>query len=128
MAKEKKVEEVKEEPKVIHEEEKPLVQSELEFICRMCLKLQGKPGSRSSDCIMKNSVGLLCSSMQKLSDKLTRLETVNDRHDKYLKAFNVQVYYTKEEIHELYLKVILSKETSEEEFSDYLRNAGFIIV
>ena len=66
--------------------------------------------------------------MQRLTNKITQLETVNDRHDKYLKAFNVQVYYTKEEIHELYLKVTAKKDTSEEEFSDYLRNAGFIIV
>ena len=128
MAKEKKPEEVKEEQKPVQEEEKSIVQEELDFVCRMCLKLQGKPGARSSDCIMKNSTGLLCPSMQRLSNKITKLETLNDRHDKYLKAFNVQVYYTKEEIHELYLNVIARKDTSEEEFSDYLRNAGFIIV
>ena len=128
MAKEiKKPEEVNEEKKPV-QEEKPLVHPDLEFVCRMCLSLQGKPGARSSDCIRKNSTGILCSNMQKLSDKLTALETVNELHDKYLKAFNQEAYYTKEDMHLIYSRLINEKPMSEDEFLDYCRNAGFVIV
>lgn len=131
MAKEnKKPEEVKEDPKAEEQQklEKTLVPADLEFVCRMCLSLQGKPGARSSDCIMKNAKGILCSNMQKLSDKIIALETVNEQHDKYLKAFNTEVYYTKEDMHLIYSRLINEKPISEDEFLDYCRNAGFIIV
>lgn len=127
MAKEKKTEEIKEESNP-PQEVKPLVHPDLEFVCRMCLSLQGKPGARSSDCIRKNSTGLLCPNMQKLNDKITSLETVNELHDKYLKAFNKEAYYTKEDMHAIYSKLVSHNPLSEDEFLDYCRNAGFVIV
>ena len=128
MAKEiKKPEEVNEEKKPV-QEEKLLVHPDLEFVCRMCLSLQGKPGARSSDCIRKNSTGLFCPNMQKLTDKITSLKTVNELHDKYLKAFNQEAYYTKEDMHLIYSRLINEKPMSEDEFLDYCRNAGFVIV
>ena len=133
MAKEKtkETDPVKEElkEKTEEKEKEPLVQPELEFVCRMCLKLQDKPGARSSDCIIKNARGVLCNKMQALNDLLVSLKTENELHDKYLKAFNTQAYYTKEEIHDLYLGLFNDeKKMSYEEFCDYLRMADFVIV
>lgn len=130
MAKEKDVKPVEvEKTEVEGKEEKPLVQPELEFVCRMCLAGQGKPGARSSDCIMKNARGVLCPKMQELNDLIISLKTENELHDKYLKAFNTQPYFTKEEIHELYLGLFNEKkQMSFEEFCDYLRQADYIIV
>ena len=110
------------------QEVKPLVHADLEFVCRMCLSLQGKPGARSSDCIRKVSTGLLCPNMQRLNDKITSLETVNELHDKYLKAFNQEAYYTKEDMHAIYTRLVSHNALSEDEFLDYCRNAGFVIV
>lgn len=127
MAKEKNIEEIKK-VSTPAQEEKPLVHPELEFVCRMCLSLQGKPGARSSDCIRKNSTGILCAPMQRLNDKIVSLETVNELHDRYLKAFNKEAYYTKEDMHLIFKRLISDKPPSEDEFLDYCRNAGFVIV
>ena len=130
MAKDKKAEEIKEEPKA----EEQLIVAELpvperlDFVCRMCLSLQGKPGKRSSDCIMKNATGVLCDNMQNLKEYHIRLERENDLHNKYLRAFNTQPYYTQEQMHELYIKLVERKDMNEEEFLDYCRNAGYLIV
>ena len=131
MAKEKETKPVEEAPKVVPKSEakETLVLPELDFICRMCLSIQGKPGARSSDCIMKNSRGVLCPPMQHLNDKIIMLETENELHDRYLKCHNTQPYFTKEEMHELYLKLFNDeKKMNYEEFLDYHRAAGYVIV
>ena len=128
LAKEK---DIKNEEKKFNAEEvekEPLVQPELEFVCKMCLALQGKKG-KSSDCIKMNARGVLCSSMDIANSLIISLRRENELHDKYLRAFNTKQYFTKEEMHEHYLSLFNDdRNLSFDEFCDYCREAGFIIV
>ena len=130
MAKEKETKPVEESPKLEpkNEEKESLVLPELEFVCRMCMSLQGKL-TKSASCVMVNARGVLCSKMQNLQDLIISLSTENELHDKYLKAHNTQPYFTKEEMHELYLNLFnQEKELNFDQFLDYHRAAGYVIV
>lgn len=106
----------------------PSLPVKFKFICEMCeLFHTGK--NVGNTCSLIKLTGKFCDNVQKLVDEFTIVNAENDKHRKYIKAFNSKPYYTEEEILQLYNATYNSGDfVSPDEFTAYCRAMGMKVV
>ena len=116
------------EPAAVPVVQEPELPDELKFICALCKVAQNKSGS-SSKCHELRIKGKFCDKLENLRVKLLTLELENENHRKYIYAFQKKPFWTLDEITKLYHDTLETRSLmSVDEFIDYCRTFGFVIV
>ena len=106
----------------------PELPEKYKFICSMCEYYYTKE-NKGSICSKLRLTGKFCDNVQNLIDDDSCIRAENEKHRKYIKAFNQKAYYTEEEILSLYNAAFNTGELiNPDEFIAYCRAMGMKVV